>query len=221
MPVGCCKDIDSMLARLWWGSNDELRKIHWMSWERLSKAKNDGGMSFRGMKEFNKALLGKHFCRLATRESSFLEKIFKSRYHLNGDFMNAKEGYQPSFAWMRILSARVTVNLGGFRRIEEGRSVRIWMEKWQPNKKQISSRSPTCSLSDDAFVSELIDMDTRQWKRDLIFMCFDREDAQKSLAFLYPLGSQWILLFGIGRNTVCTLFALLIISFVTKKLGSN
>lgn len=31
MPEGCCKDIDSMLARFWWGSNEESRKIHWMS----------------------------------------------------------------------------------------------------------------------------------------------------------------------------------------------
>jgi hypothetical protein len=49
MPVGCCNDIDSMLAKFWWGSNEEKRKIHWMSWERLSRAKNDGGMGFRGM----------------------------------------------------------------------------------------------------------------------------------------------------------------------------
>ena len=61
--VGCCKEIDSMLAKLWWGSNAEQRKIHWMSWERLSKSKVDGGMRFRGMGEFNKALLGKH-CKI-------------------------------------------------------------------------------------------------------------------------------------------------------------
>ncbi|PNY05586.1 ribonuclease H [Trifolium pratense] len=55
-----------MLAKFWWGLNAKHRKIHWMSWERLSKAKNDSGMGIRGMKKFNKALLGKHCWRLAT-----------------------------------------------------------------------------------------------------------------------------------------------------------
>ncbi|XP_045830830.1 uncharacterized mitochondrial protein AtMg00310-like [Trifolium pratense] len=101
MPVGCCKDINSMLAKFWWGSNEEKRKIHWMGWERLSRAKNDGGtgMGFRGIEEINKALLGKHCWRLATGGSSLLEKIFKSRYYPNNDFMCANEGYQPSYAW--------------------------------------------------------------------------------------------------------------------------
>jgi hypothetical protein len=107
--------------------------------------------------------------------------------------MNAKGGFQPSFAWRSILSARDTVNLGGYWRIGDGKSMRIWKDKWQPDMKRISSRSPTCSLSEDVVVSELIDMDTRQWKRDLIFMCFDREEAQKivsiPLSFRLPMDS--------------------------------
>jgi hypothetical protein len=58
LPEGCCHDIDSMLAKFWWGSKDEERKIHWMSWARLSKSKSKGGMGFRGFSDFNKALLG-------------------------------------------------------------------------------------------------------------------------------------------------------------------
>jgi hypothetical protein len=93
MHVGCCREIDSMLAKFWWGSNTDQKKIHWMSWERMSKAKADGGMGFRGMEEFNKALLGKHCWRLVSGESSLLEKVFKSRYYPKGEFLDAKEGY--------------------------------------------------------------------------------------------------------------------------------
>lgn len=49
LPEGCCKDIESMLAKFWWGSKEGERKIHWMSWERMSKSKNSGGMGFRGI----------------------------------------------------------------------------------------------------------------------------------------------------------------------------
>jgi hypothetical protein len=125
MPIGCCREIYSILAKFWWGSNTDQKKIHWMSWERLSKAKVDGGMGFRGMEEFNKALLGKHCWRLVSGEPSLLEKIFKSRYYPSGDFMNAKEGCQPSFAWTSIISARGLIDKGGLWKIGNGRSVRI------------------------------------------------------------------------------------------------
>ncbi|CAJ2671909.1 unnamed protein product [Trifolium pratense] len=182
MPVGCCKDINSMLAKFWWGSNEEKRKIHWMSWERLSRAKNDGGMGFRGIEEFNKALLGKHCWRLATGGSSLLEKIFKSRYYPKSDFMCANEGYQPSYAWRSILSARTLVEKGGLWRIGDGRKVRIWKDIWMPDMKIISSRNNNCLLSDDALVKDLIDVDTKQWKRDVIYSCFDSGTAKQIIS---------------------------------------
>jgi hypothetical protein len=182
MPVGCCKDIDSMLAKFWWGSNEEQRKIHWMSWERLSKAKLDGGMDFRSMEEFNKALLGKHCWRHVTGESSLLEKILKSRYYPRGEFLCAKVGFQPSYAWRSILSARDLVSKGGVWKIGNGRKVQIWKDTWMEDLICIESRGPNCPLPEDALVSELIDVDTKQWKRDMIFACFDRRVAKKILS---------------------------------------
>jgi hypothetical protein len=57
IPVGCCKDIEGMLAKFWWGTDERQRKVHWLSWENLGKNKNKGGMGFRGFDEFNQALL--------------------------------------------------------------------------------------------------------------------------------------------------------------------
>jgi exonuclease III/ribonuclease HI len=188
MPVGCCRDIDMMLARFWWGSNDDKRKIHWVSWEKLSKSKNRGGMGFRGMSEFNKALLGKHCWRLTTGTASLLEKVFKSRYYPNGNFSTAKEGYQPSYAWKSILSARNLVETGGLWRVGNGRAIRIGKDNWVPDMKVSNHRTASCSLENDGFVSDLIDEDTKQWKRDLIFSSFDRCLAQKIVSI--PLSAR-------------------------------
>jgi hypothetical protein len=73
LPDGCCQEIEALLARFWWGSKDEKRKIHLMSWDRLSKAKQKGGLGFRGFKDFNKALRGKHCWRLMQEKNSLLE----------------------------------------------------------------------------------------------------------------------------------------------------
>ena len=188
MPVGCWRNIDMMLARFWWGSNDEKRKIHWISWDKLSKAKNRGGMGFRGMGEFNKSLLGKHCWRLTSGKSSLLEKVFKIRYYPNGNLLSAKEGYQPSYAWKSILSVRELVEKGGLWRVGDGKTIRIGKENWVPDMKVSNHRRPNCTLDNDGFVSNLIDADTKQWKRDLIFSSFDRCLAQKIVSI--PLSAR-------------------------------
>ncbi|XP_058768952.1 uncharacterized mitochondrial protein AtMg00310-like [Vicia villosa] len=61
MSEALCKEIEAMLAKFWWGSKNGERKVHWMSWEKLSRSKGSGGMGFRGISEFNKSLLGKQY----------------------------------------------------------------------------------------------------------------------------------------------------------------
>lgn len=72
-PESCCKDIETMLAKFWWGSEEGVRKVHWLSWSNLAKNKKNGGMGFREFSEFNKALLGKHCWRLISKEGYLLE----------------------------------------------------------------------------------------------------------------------------------------------------
>lgn len=57
-------EIEAILARFWRGANNGERRIHWLSWDNLSKAKGVGGLGFRSIKEFNSSLLGKHYWRV-------------------------------------------------------------------------------------------------------------------------------------------------------------
>jgi hypothetical protein len=41
-----CEQISTMVCRYWWAQNDEENKIHWLSWEVLSKSKGEGGLGF-------------------------------------------------------------------------------------------------------------------------------------------------------------------------------
>lgn len=52
-------DIQAMVARFWWGGNDDGTKLHWQCQEKLCKTKKNRGMGFRDFEAFNIVMIGK------------------------------------------------------------------------------------------------------------------------------------------------------------------
>ena len=48
LPKGLCNDINSIIARYWWGQTGNENKIHWINWRRLCETKKKGGMGLQG-----------------------------------------------------------------------------------------------------------------------------------------------------------------------------
>lgn len=38
-----CEEINKSCARFWWGSTNEKKKAHWISWKKMSVSKDMGG----------------------------------------------------------------------------------------------------------------------------------------------------------------------------------
>ncbi|XP_024163724.1 uncharacterized protein LOC112170610 [Rosa chinensis] len=67
-----CEDLELMCARFWWGSTDDKRKIHWKSWEKLCLPKEEGGLGFQSLSDFNLAMLAKQAWRCQYSSGNFL-----------------------------------------------------------------------------------------------------------------------------------------------------
>jgi hypothetical protein len=60
IPSSLCDEIEKMMNFFWWGHFGSQNKgIHWLSWDKLTIHKNEGGMSFKNLHAFNLSLLGK------------------------------------------------------------------------------------------------------------------------------------------------------------------
>lgn len=80
--------------------------MHWLSWEKLSLFEKDGGLGFKKIKDFNKALVAKKMWRLIQMDNIVVAQILEAKYLPNTLPLYAKKHFRPSYSWSSIFLAR-------------------------------------------------------------------------------------------------------------------
>lgn len=83
-------------AQLWWGSQEGGKKIHWKAWTKMATDKEEGGLGFHNLQDFNMVLLAKQLWRLITQPNLMMSKVLKAKYYPSGGILNAVEKNQSS-----------------------------------------------------------------------------------------------------------------------------
>ncbi|KAL5558848.1 hypothetical protein UlMin_035059 [Ulmus minor] len=91
LPFSLIKELHRLCAQFWWGGNNEKKRMHWCTWERLCVHKLNGGMGFRDLKLFNKAILAKQAWRILTCPSSLAARVLQGFYFTNSTFLQVRE----------------------------------------------------------------------------------------------------------------------------------
>jgi len=130
--------IERMMNSFWWGHGRTThRGINWLSWEKLSIHKSQGGMGFKDLSAFNLAMLGKQAWKFLSEPKSLVSRIFKARYFPNKSFLDANIGHNPSYVWRSILRSRLIVRGGTRWSIGSGATIPILDAPWLANGKSI------------------------------------------------------------------------------------
>ena len=187
LPDSLCKELSSIISKFWWGQKFDERKISSISWDKLCKSKDMGGMRFRDLKAFNLALLAKQGWRLLQNTNSLFHHVFQASYFASKSFLEAQLGKRPSFAWWSILAAKSVVEDGIRWSIGNGDKVKIWSDKWIPNPETYKVLTPINPLMYNEKVSTLIDKERAVWKSELVNSIFLPYEASTILAI--PLRS--------------------------------
>ena len=80
LPNSICDDLMRIIRNFWWGQKKEERKLAWLSWEKMCEPKCNGGMGFKDLKLFNKALLAKQGWSLQMGGNSLVYRVLKAKY---------------------------------------------------------------------------------------------------------------------------------------------
>ncbi|KAK3211792.1 hypothetical protein Dsin_016498 [Dipteronia sinensis] len=103
LPKSLIQEIHRLSARFWWGGNEKNRKTHWCTWKKLCRSKLEGGLGFRDLETFNRALLAKQCWRILKSPESLAAKTLKGCYFPNCNFMEATKKSSGSFLWNSLL----------------------------------------------------------------------------------------------------------------------
>jgi len=122
----------------------------------MGRSKQQGGMGFRDLESFNKALLAKQCLRLLKNPEFLSARILKAKYFPFGSILDSPLGWRPSYIRRSIWLARDLLSEGLQWRVGNGRYIRIWNDQWLP-KHIAHCVFPRQGLHEEAYVSELID----------------------------------------------------------------
>jgi hypothetical protein len=70
-----------MIWNFWWGEDEDKRKVHWESWDVLTRPKNFGRVGFRDLKLLNQAMLARQCWKIINNPDSLCGRILKSIYY--------------------------------------------------------------------------------------------------------------------------------------------
>ncbi|XP_061999150.1 uncharacterized protein LOC133716455 [Rosa rugosa] len=126
-----CDDLQQRCARFWWGGSNEQRKIHWKSWQFLCRPRKEGGLGFRDLCAFNRAMLAKQGWRIVQHPNSLIAKMYKAIYFPNSSFWEAAPHHSPSFSWRSIYEARSVLVKGAHWQVGDGNDI-LLSDPWLP-----------------------------------------------------------------------------------------
>ncbi|KAK2651462.1 hypothetical protein Ddye_011318 [Dipteronia dyeriana] len=121
-------DLLRLCARFWWGSTSETRKLYWGARNKLCHNKDIGGLGFRGLMIFNKALLAKQGGRLIQHLHSLAARVLKQCYYPDTSMLFAVGSSSSSFLWKSVVWGRQIIEAGYKWRIGNDLSVRVYSE---------------------------------------------------------------------------------------------
>lgn len=99
IPALVCYEVERVCHNFIWGSSDNQRKCHLVSWEKICKPKEDGGLGFRNLRVLNRA----YMMKLAWHLEKLCVKIMRAKYDFHTHVIPRCTGHSRSSHFWRVI----------------------------------------------------------------------------------------------------------------------
>lgn len=172
LPVSLCNRIQSALTRFWWDSLEGKKKMCWVSWDRITRPKDMGGLGIRDIQLFNTALLAKQAWRIISKPEGLLARVLKGKYCTKKSSLTVTLPKDCSHGWRGIIAGRDLLFLKLGAVIGNGETISVWKSPWLST---ISPKTPYGQPPEkyqDLVVADLLTRETKEWNIPLIEKVF-------------------------------------------------
>uniref|UniRef100_A0A2N9F3E9 Protein kinase domain-containing protein n=1 Tax=Fagus sylvatica TaxID=28930 RepID=A0A2N9F3E9_FAGSY len=133
VPITVYNSIDKVCCDFLWGSIVEKRKLHLVSWKKVTVHKNLGGLGIFSMRDRNKALLAKLCWRISTEHASPWAQMLVQKYLSPSRITLSGRNLPCSRIWTACKLGGGIFTQGIKWTIQNGNSVLFCLDRWLPS----------------------------------------------------------------------------------------
>ncbi|KAJ4755501.1 RNA-directed DNA polymerase (reverse transcriptase)-related family protein [Rhynchospora pubera] len=133
LPKGIIKEINSLMAKFFWGKLGQDRYMAFVGWQKVCKPIEIGGLGVKDLDKFGEALFMKVVWALMADEDKIWVQICKSKYYPTVGFWRAKNTGGCSKMWGQVVKKREFFQNQVQWKLGNGRKVNAISQPWFPN----------------------------------------------------------------------------------------
>lgn len=126
LPVSLCNKLDAVQRNFLWGDTDERKKIHLVSWKKVTKPKNQGGLGLTTSRTKNLGLLTKLSWDFINKPNALWAQVLHQKY-LN---RRGKSTNNRSITWASMAQTEPFIKKGMRWVIHNGANTSFWLDNW-------------------------------------------------------------------------------------------
>ncbi|CAA0833761.1 Ribonuclease H-like superfamily protein, partial [Striga hermonthica] len=183
LSVSVCKAISSISAQYWWSRGENQEKgIHWKAWKLLTLPKVDGGIGFKDISSFNKALICKQLWRIVSQPDLLVSKVLKDRYFPSCSIFDAKKSQNGSWLWHTWVDCIPILAQGLRTEIHNGAATKISDINWIHSLPLAKPALFEIAQGHITWVKELMQDNGLAWNSWLVKNLFNEKDSKAILS---------------------------------------
>lgn len=116
-----------------WGDTIEERKVHTVSWQKICRPKEWGGLGLRSVRHINQTVLMKAGWQIMTGQEDLWVKSMRAKYRCGSDLIpKIKRNLNGSNFWIGVRNTWPVVEDNVAWRVGNGKSICWWKDNWVP-----------------------------------------------------------------------------------------